>query len=534
MQVINRSQHFTDLIPDITKPHKRKRLVKNWCNFKDHLNNWSESIPALATQNAAPPEFSGVYDFDRASLNAPMQFFARDAMDAGNRAMVGIRLSDSPSKWLNIKADNIDNAVDVTEINNKTVQWTGLWTDTNYRVQHINNKIKVDFVLTGENHPTSFQETIKLAPSLSLVDNGDNSLSVMDGEEEVFKMPAPYGYAESDVLLENPIRVTMTKGAKKGVFETIIVTPNAEDLANIGYAENIIIDPTATISGSTDIEDNLLYSVNPGHNFGAYASPGFQPGIITASAKRRIIMRVASSAIPDGNISEVRFILQRRPYAPANRTDTLYAYQISSANTDWVEGTVIGASQIGSSCWLDHTFDNIQEWAGSVGLGTSGTDYNATAIGSQFYALYPSGPIIDFTVTFSNTQIWEDWRDGVTTNAGIFWRTGEVVHNNLMWGDMADGPFPLYFEIDYAEATSVTIQKSLTYEINVPVPTAIQKGLIYKVVTETLLQKSLTYAIKTTIKKDITVLTSLSDKNILSTKQRPLQITTINKDKNVL
>jgi len=449
------SKHYRDIIKDVTKPKERTRTVGKNINYRGANGEWKKSELVVTNQATAPTdwlsqkveydkdskEFTTTtysYDFDKASLKSPLQFFTRDALANDDEPMVGFRLSDDPDSSVQLRAGNIENYVSATEIDSQTIQWTGLWTDANYRARHTNGGVKTDFVITGENHPASFTEKIKLNKGLTLVDNGDNSLSVMKGDKEVYYFPAPYGFVDGDVLLENLIEVTMVKGAKSGEFETIIITPNADDLAGVGYKNNIIIDPTATISGTSDIDDSLLYSSVGGNNYGALSEQAFQPGVLGGGIRRNVI-RVTTSSIPYGTITEVRTVFTREAYAGQNQTGTLVGYYLLSANVGWVEGTKTGSPELNTVCWNDHTYNSIQEWAGSVGAGTSGTDYNATAIFSAPYGIYNAGGNIEFIATSTNNQIWENWRDGVTSSAGILWKSESEVNNDIFLADLSEG-----------------------------------------------------------------------------------------------
>lgn len=432
MELLNRSQHHTTYrVVGKTK----LRHIENWSNWQNHLGVWGATSLNVASQVAEPPAWSGAYDFDRASQNAPIQFFARDAMDAGNRAMVGFRKSDSPSCWMNIKAHNIDNAVDVTDIDSRTVQWTGLWTDTNYRVKHFNHKIKVDFVLTGENHPASFTETIKLGSGMSLQDNGNNTISVMKSGEEIFKMPAPYGYVETDENQESVIDVTMVVGAKINGLDSIVITPNADDLISVGYANNIVIDPSATISGTTDIEDNELVSGSGDNNKGTATRVGAR------SSFYRTIVRVKPSALPAGTYSQFDWNVNMEVGGVGGIVWLIN--RIEEANADWVEGTQSNGVQSGSSCWNDHTYQDIQEWAGSAGLGTSGTDYEVAG------GITPT--IAPGAQTFNLPTQWAtDWSNGDWADTGFLIRNITDGGNNHRISSV-EGSNPHTFDITYSE-----------------------------------------------------------------------------------
>lgn len=456
MQVLKRTEHTTDY--NLGGKNRRRKIGK-FINFKNHLGEFAETSPAVGNQPTEPPAWQGSYDFAKASLNAPMQFFARDAMDAGNRAMVGFRKSDEPSVWVNYKAYNIDNAVDVTEIDNQTVQWTNLWTDTNYRVTHYGHGMKTDFVLTGENHPASFTETVKLGAQMTLQDNGDNTISVMKNGEEVFKLPAPFGYVETDELQEPVIRVTMAIGEKVNGLDTIVITPNADDLASVGYAENIVIDPTTTIDDSS-IDDNYIKKDLGSNNYGAATGLGIR--YAGASIIWKTLIRFDESLIPAGTITDLTMNYTINFVGTAGSPSV---YRVADANYNWVEGTANNTSQAGSSCWdyLAYDASTPTSWAGSAGLETSGTDYIADA----------SPPTIDGTSTGAKSTSFgatgaswcEYWRDNANTNGGMLIDPNDgpnvyIAFRATEYATVDDRPS---FDIDYGEATADGIMVGINF-----------------------------------------------------------------------
>ena len=459
MQVLKRTKNYTDFQKT---PELKMRRLQNDINYEDHLGNWFETAPQIASQAQEPPEWVGSYDFDRASLNAPLQFFARDAQDAGNRAMVGFRLAKDPSQWVNFKAHNIDNAVDVTDIDDLTVEWQGLWTDTNYRVKHIKRGVKTDFVLTGENHPASFTETVQMGAGMTLRDNGNNTISIMKGDEEVMLLPAPFGYVETDLVQEPVISVTMTVGAKINGRDSIVITPNADDLASVGYAENIVIDPTTTISVGTpdvEIEDVWLDNTNANLNYGA--STILAMGVWTSTRDYRQLIRIGDqSDIPLGTLTECRFYFYRYSSSQSSIAGDLSFYSVKD-NNDWVVGTSNGSpSENGACCW-NYAKYNTQSWDGSAGCDTSGTDYDATAIATYSYSAYTVGADTLITITFDTTTPFSDWRDSNRTNNGFMIREDDEATDGkvVVARSTAYGSNEPYFEIDYTPTTFIpTIQ----------------------------------------------------------------------------
>lgn len=93
----------------------------------------------------------------------------------------------------------------------------------------------------------------------------------------------------------------------------------------------------------------------------------------------RTIQRYDLSMIPDGVIIQAAEIVIEVTTIIGSG-DTVSLYQITDANNNWVEGTSSGATEVGASCWNDHTYQNVTEWAGSAGLSTAGIDYVNTKL----------------------------------------------------------------------------------------------------------------------------------------------------------
>jgi len=63
----------------------------------------------------------------------------------------------------------------------------------------------------------------------------------------------------------------------------------------------------------------------------------------------------------------------------------LHVYELSAANTNWVEGSKTGSAETGSASWVQKAYAQTG-WAGSAGASTAGTDYltDVLAIDSDF------------------------------------------------------------------------------------------------------------------------------------------------------
>jgi hypothetical protein len=106
----------------------------------------------------------------------------------------------------------------------------------------------------------------------------------------------------------------------------------------------------------------------------------------------------------------------------ATFSGTLRAYRVKAANKGWVEGTatgIYGAVKDGESCWSNkvHSTTSPVPWAGSPGLATAGTDYDAVELGAFTGLLSMGGSL---TLELGNAKaLVDEWSGSQADNAGI-------------------------------------------------------------------------------------------------------------------
>jgi len=88
----------------------------------------------------------------------------------------------------------------------------------------------------------------------------------------------------------------------------------------------------------------------------------------SSTGKERTILKFDISSIPAGaTITSAKL----RLYASTGlSTQTYQVYRITQADSNWVEGTVNGSSQTGSSCWSYKAYSTTS-WAGGAGGGSA-------------------------------------------------------------------------------------------------------------------------------------------------------------------
>lgn len=197
------------------------------------------------------------------------------------------------------------------------------------------------------------------------------------------------------------------------------------------------------------VEDNTLISGGiADRNFGGAGT--FSAGTLTSTNEQVAILRFNVSAL-DGLYTAgtgITAITLRLYYAADGGTGqgtaevTTNVYAITSANRGWVEGNANGVAISGTSNWDDRVRVS-EDWAGSTGLRTAGTDYNTTLLSSATVNLSTfrpaAGDVVDFTFTGSNaalTALIDSWMvdnvDFSRTNAGLLLRDPDPVFSGSL------------------------------------------------------------------------------------------------------
>jgi len=187
-----------------------------------------------------------------------------------------------------------------------------------------------------------------------------------------------------------------------------------------------------SISGTASIEDTCITSGTPDGNFGnnTFVFHGDNDAW-------RSLVRVTQAALPNGSVSGFRFFAYE---VTAGRV--LTGFHVADAN-DWVEGTSqAGGTQAGSCCWNHAKYDT-QSWAGTVGCGTSGTDFDADAS--------PPG-LTTQTAVYNEWTLYTawamNWKSGARAANGfiIFDGSGAIARKFNSTENAGNQP---YFEVDY-------------------------------------------------------------------------------------
>lgn len=140
----------------------------------------------------------------------------------------------------------------------------------------------------------------------------------------------------------------------------------------------------------------------------------------------------------------------------SSATCTLTIYSIAVGNEAWPEGEHAGAAGgAGDCCWayLDQESGSETSWAGAAGLATSGTDYEASSIGTMTVGSMTAGDEHSCSLTAARV---EDWFGTPNTNYGMLLVSDADNWTNFRSSDHATAAERPKLVIDYTAAGGVT------------------------------------------------------------------------------
>lgn len=182
----------------------------------------------------------------------------------------------------------------------------------------------------------------------------------------------------------------------------------------------------AFASNYKGVTDTYLVAYSPDLNYGAAYAMVFGPDD-RAGLLRFNLTSFAGKYV---SITGISLTLHISTVFDNSQGD-LSAYVIKPANAGWVAGTGgagIGNGDVlaGASTWNRRIHDTVS-WAGSAGLNTAGTDYDATKLGSFHWTT-----ATDYVINFSGTPaqlkaLVDQWAGPQSSNAGILLRNVQTV-----------------------------------------------------------------------------------------------------------
>jgi len=176
-----------------------------------------------------------------------------------------------------------------------------------------------------------------------------------------------------------------------------------------------IVGGTVTVGAAAD---TWLNKASPyTQNYGGATGLGFNTSDIRKSLYRFNLSSIPASA----TCTAAKITLTGSSTVYSGRK--FLAYEIASANGDWVEGTADGSAETGSPSWNYKAYhaSTPTSWAGSTGMSTAGTDYIDTLIAeSAGTAVSPNNPI-DIVFNASGLAVVKSWFGESTNNGVAIW-----------------------------------------------------------------------------------------------------------------
>lgn len=136
---------------------------------------------------------------------------------------------------------------------------------------------------------------------------------------------------------------------------------------------------------------------------------------------------------------------------------TITIYSIASGNAGWVEGTKNGTTAgAGEPCWEAKAADGsggvTTAWAGSDGLATSGTDYEASALGS-FTTGSGDAAGTTYEAALTSSRI-EGWFGSPNTNYGLLFVCTSGSASRVASSNADTASLRPYLTVDYTEVSA--------------------------------------------------------------------------------
>lgn len=419
-QVEREQRHRRIITPDPLRPHLKRAILGRWLNYLHAESNlWLPSSPAVSEPDAVPHAWEGPFGYQAVGLHAPLQVFYGDADDPGSRVAWACRPSEVPTAWIAFKAIGATASPTTNHAANR-VRWLDAWTDTDVFLQHGGCTLRKVLRVRSPSAPAAFRFQVRHKVGHSFAIEG-NAWVLRNAQGDVVQRSLPaYGWDSSgagpqDDVDSMRLRVQLAQIGTWGpnAMPVIELRAHPDDVATAVYP--YYVDPTTDLNGAA-LEDVWTRSGQANTNYGGNANL-----FIDVTYSRIPMFMPDESLIPAGTLNSA--FLDIRPNA-SKASCTIDLHTILAANAGWVpwDGSSGDGAVSGLVCWNDHTYQNIQEWAGSVGCGTAGTDFETTPTESITGAL-TSGTRLQFDV---DPVALAAWRDSPSTNAGFLLRSNDA------------------------------------------------------------------------------------------------------------
>jgi hypothetical protein len=361
---------------------RRQRTVGHWLHTK-LPDRWVAANRDLDTATEIPYDWQGTFDMDVWQTGTPLQQGASLARSDDPRGCLwGMRLSWRPELWVNFKLlhtlPGVTPTLDKTE---RSVTWRNVLAGGGH-LKVSAGRDRNHKVIRLDTPPTALAEcpriAVRAAPGCTwdIIDEAVLVFYGPDGKEYMRTQPG-YGWwggnedGPSSLVGGGGVgRVRFVRDGEVGGYGTFRIVPVSGDFAEAWGP--LYLDPVTTISGTTDIKDNMLVQAVPNGNWGGDVQ--VQGGTGSASANwRRTIVWINPLAIPTETITA--FSHEITQFDAGNTSGAsqfdLAWYLIADADNGWDvgEGTAVGSPQTGSACWNYFAYHASTPTAWSAGAG---------------------------------------------------------------------------------------------------------------------------------------------------------------------
>lgn len=188
------------------------------------------------------------------------------------------------------------------------------------------------------------------------------------------------------------------------------------------------------------------------------AAYGGATGLGGSSAAYHVnLLGFTCSSIAAGSTCDTATISLYQTGAGAAQAFTLTAYSIASGNGDWVEGASQNPATGGQPTWnykAQTAADAGTAWAGSVGCGTSGTDYESSALGTHAGDRSDANGT-EWHIPLTPTSRVANWFGASNTNYGVR-VTASAGVGGMGSSETVTATYRPKLVVDYTEASSGT------------------------------------------------------------------------------
>jgi hypothetical protein len=260
---------------------------------------------------------------------------------------------------------------------------------------------------------------------------------------------------------------------RQGGPRSLFITVRVPREWMVAAAYPVKVDPTFTDGYGGDVttaKDTYIKSTAATTNYGASATLDINTG--------KALLEFDLSSIDSGATCDSATFYMYKATSGGNNQDTVTIYSIASGNAGWPEGTKTpGTGVAGDCCWnyKEQTPGSETAWAGSAGLSTSGTDYEASSIGSW---IQNSGDAAgtEYSAALTTSRV-EDWFGGTNTNYGIvLWTTVNLAANAS--SDSATTGYRPKLVVVYTEGGTTLTVANATLALAADSPALTQKQLL--------------------------------------------------------